>query len=451
MKTPIAAALLLWQMASPGSPNIGGPDAGEPDPLVQSRYMKYQRPIALPASASGQVCAELDADALAHAASRFANDLRLFAGPEASTEVPFALTESEVAPDDGRTAAVQNAALRDGNIVFDLAMPSRAYTDVTLDLGARNFVGTATVTGQKSPGVEPVQLGVFTVFDLSAQHLARSTTLALQESTFPLLHVVLRLHTPAGAPVPGLSPAMVRGAEVPPSRETQTLYTTVAETSTIQQMGKRSIAVLRIPAHVPVERVIFKLDPTFHANFLRPVEITARPDAAADSAATESINANISSETLPENAASAAPGGDPSRHLTIDAALGANLRGDATVEVDVQNGDAPPLPIRSINLAMRQRMICFDATPAEEPYTLRYGDAALPAPAYDYARLFQPAAEPIEGRLGPERPNPDWELRPDERPYSERHPELLWVGLLVAVSVLGGTAIESLKRRRHHR
>lgn len=432
------AALLLWQMVA----GNGGTETP-----AQPRYLQYQRQIVLPTRAAGQACAELDTDALAHAASRFGNDLRLFGGPEASAEVPFALTESEAQPDDGRTATVLNLGVHEGEIVFDLAMPTRPYTDVTLDLNAKNFVGTATVTGEK-PGGETVQMGTFTIFDLTEQHLARSTTLPLQESTFPRLHVVLRLHSPSGGALADLTPAVVRGAAVPPSRETQTLYTTVAETKMIQTKGKRSVAVMRIPAHVPVERVVFTLDAGFHKNFLREVEITARPDAAAESAATETISGNISSETLPGSVE--AGSADPNLHLSVDAALGANLRSDATVEVDVKNGDDKPLPIRSVGLAMRQRMICFNAASAQEPYTLRYGDAALPAPVYDYARLFQPASEPIDGKLGPEQPNPDWERRPDDRPYTERHPDLLWVGLLVAVSVLGGTAAESIKRRKHH-
>jgi hypothetical protein len=419
----------------------GGVSSG---PTAEPRYMRYQRAIELPAHAKGQACAELDANALGHAASRFGNDLRLFSGREAADEVPFALTESETQPDDGRSATVENAAMRDGAVVFDLRMPGRPYSDVVLDLAAKDFVGTAVVTGQKSLGAEAVPMGSFSVFDLSAQHLARSTTLSLGESTFPLLHVVLRLRTPAGTEMAGLGPGVVRGAAVPPSREMQTLYTTVAVTKEIEVKGKQSVAVLRIPAHVPVERITFALDPAFRGNFLRQVEITARPDGASDGAATESIGGSISSETLPGDLSGA------NRRLVIDAALGANLRESATVEIDVENGNEPPLPIRAISLGMRQRMICFDAEPSAGSYTLRYGDATLPAPVYDYARQFQMAAEPVMGILAPERANADWAVRPDERSFSDRHPELLWVGLLIAISVVGGTAAESVKKRKHH-
>ena len=436
-----AATLLFWQMVS----SNGAGDGAEP------WHLRYLRPVELPARASGQVCAELDADALAHAASRFGNDLRLFSGKDGAVEVPFALTESEAQPVNAENATVQNLIARGNDVVFDLRMPDRPYTDVVLNLDAKNFMGTATVTGAKTTGVLPEDLGTFTIFDLSAKRLARSTTLSLQETSYPVLHVVLRLHSQAGPSSAAFAPGIVKGAEVPPSRENQTIYTTVAQTEKIEQRGNRSVAVLRIASHVPVERVTFALRPGFAGDFLRPVEIIARPDAAADSAATESIAANISDVKLP--GASAEAGADSaetpaeSRRLNVDAALGANLRGDATVEVAVQNGADPPLPIRSVGLAMRQRMICFDAFSREAPYTLRYGDAGLPAPVYDYAQSFQPAAEPIEGKLGPERRNPHWEPRADERPYTERHPELLWVGLLMAVAVFGGTAMQGVKKR----
>ena len=35
--------------------------------------------------------------------------------------------------------------------------------------------------------------------------------------------------------------------------------------------------------------------------------------------------------------------------------------------------------------------------------------------------------------------------RPDDRPWSERHRSLLWTAMLLAVAVLGGLAIRSLK------
>src|SRR5580704_11045902 len=72
---------------------------------------------------------------------------------------------------------------------------------------------------------------------------------------------------------------MVRGAEVPPSREAQTLYTTVAETTVVTTVGRESRAEFAIPRRVPVERVSFVLAPDFKGNFSRKVRVTAIADA----------------------------------------------------------------------------------------------------------------------------------------------------------------------------
>ena len=94
---------------------------------------------------------------------------------------------------------------------------------------------------------------------------------------------------------------------------------------------------------------------------------------------------------------------------------------------------------------MLERTLCFDAA-AGTAYTLRYGDSALAPPQYDYARLFSPQASPLQAAVGPEQPNPAWQPRPDERPFTEKHPILLWVVLIGVIALLAGIAIKSQKQ-----
>jgi len=431
LKAVLALALALQL----GSLEASGP-AAEP------KYLRYERSVETPAGAKGQACAVLDATVFAHALSRSGNDLRLFA--DGVRETPFALVENEPQPADVQTATLLNLGMRNGDVVFDLEMPQRAYTDVTLKLDAKDFLATAKVSGSDGHGDPLTELGTFALFDLSRQHLSRSTTLTLQEASFAELHVTLHMTAIDGGPWPGLQASLVEGATVPPSREAQTLTTVAAETTSIDQHGHRSVATLRIPAHVPVERVSFELDPAYTKNFLRSITITARPDAAEDSAAMETLGGEISSVRLPH----AAGGAIDVRRLSVDAALGANLEGGATIEVAVENGDDTPLPIKAVRLEMRQRTVCFEAAPGTA-YSLRYGDAALRAPVYDYARLFAPEEKPVAATLGPEQPNPQFTERADSRPYTERHPELLWIGLLAVVAILGTTALHSIKKQGH--
>jgi len=247
VKLTVIASALLLQMA------VGSGPSAEP------KHLRYERAVAV--SESGTNCAVLDATTFAHAATESLNDMRLYT--ESGAETPFTLTKSETQPDEGRPAKLINLGLQHGDLVFDIEMPDRPYTEVDLDLNAKDFVGTAHVTGLRGRESVGTDLGSFAVFDFSAQHLARNTAIRLQESDFPTLHVVLHLVPAPGVNTLGVQTGIVAGVSVPPSREAQTIYTPVAETSVITQQGRASVATLSLPEHVPVERVSFLVAPEF--------------------------------------------------------------------------------------------------------------------------------------------------------------------------------------------
>ncbi|QHN02504.1 hypothetical protein FTO74_03275 [Granulicella sp. WH15] len=403
-------------------------------PPPEQLHFRYQRPVIVAPGAAPQACTVLGADLFAHASGSLA-DLRLYNG---AAEEPYALTMSEAATPTDDPATVQNLGSRSGHIVFDLQMPARSYTSVDLGLAAKDFLATAKVSTPSG-----TQLGEFTLFDLTAQHLSRSTTLALAESTFPRLHVELTLTPAPGTPAQSFAPSIVTGASVPPSREAQTLYTPVAEVTSFTHRDRKTIAELHIPARVPVERVAFRLPPEFKANFSRPVQITAYADKSPNPAH-EVVSGEISRVHL--DAA-----GHPVREqlLTVPATLGANLQSDATVQVAIDDGDDHPLPLAAVHLEMRQRQLCFDPgspSRATAQPVLFYGDPDLHAPVYDYARLFTPSAAIRTARLAPEQVNPAFTPRADTRPFTERHPELLWIVLLAVIGVLSGVAFRAARR-----
>jgi Protein of unknown function (DUF3999) len=236
---------------------------------------------------------------------------------------------------------------------------------------------------------------------------------------------------------------MVRGATVPPSRDAQTLYTTVAQTTAIVTKGHESVVNFNVPAHVPVEHVTFALQPEFATNFSREVRLTARSSQTEDSAAAETIPGEIQRVRLPADALGHEV---RSEQLSIEALVAANLRSDATIDVALENGGDTPLPLRAVLLQMRQRKICFDAEPGGS-YVLRYG-AAEPVytRVYDYARLFQAAAAAASVTMGAEMLNPDFRKEQEQQPYKDRHPELLWVALLLVIGVLGTVALHNARR-----
>jgi len=400
---------------------------------------QFQRALQPPAAARGQACAVLDAAVFAHSAGRL-NDLRIYS---AGHEVPFAQTTSGELGQQEEPARVMNLGRQGKEIVFDLAMPQRAYTEIVLDLDGRDFYATAKISGMSAIGAPKTDLGQVALFDLRSQGLSRSTTLPLQESSFALLHVELTVTPAPGGDAKSLGPEIVRGASVPPSREAQTLYTTVATTSTFTTKGRESLASLSVPAHVPVERVSFALQPEFAKNFSREVRVKAHSSTTEDSAAAETIPGEIQRVRLPIDAFGRAVDNE---QMSIEALIAANLRSDATIDVAIENGDDAPLPLRTVLLQMRQRKICFDAEPGAA-YVLRYGDAApVRAPVYDYAHLFQASATAAPVAMAAEMPNPDFRRETPKQPYNDRHPELLWVALLLVIAVLGTIALHNARR-----
>lgn len=421
----ILLALLLWQAASPGLTTS----------VADPQFFRYQRTITLPAGA-GPACIVISPQIFPNASPSL-KDLRLY---QERREVPYAITLSEPSQPDSEPARVRNLGLRGRTIVFDLAMPSRPYTEVGLNLDGKDYLATATVSGSNDlNAASSTHLGEFTLFDLSSQHLSHNTILELQESTFPYLHIELTLSPTPGNVNFNVTPQMVTGATVPPSREAQTLYTTAVETNTIEQRGHRTIATFVLPQRIPIERVSFTLAPDFKSNFSRDVRISDRP-AGTPPASGENIAGTILRVKLTQAGREI-----HEQQLSVPATIGSNLQSAAIVEVAVENGNDAPLPITAVRLDMRERKLCFDAS-TSEPLTLYYGDPALTAPQYDYARLFSAAGSMHTAELGDEQKNPVYRPRPDTRPITERHPELLWIALLAVICSLGVVAVHSSKR-----
>lgn len=340
-----------------------------------------------------------------------------------------------------------NAGKQGEAIVFDLEMPARPYTDVKLDLDAHNFYATAEVSGKGDAGDtggKSTGLGRFALFDLKASGLSRSTTLPLQESTFRRLHVRLVVTSAPGGGEQKFDAGIVRGAEVPPNREAQTLYTDVAETGMITQDGHSSLAQITVPAHVPLERATFVLQPGFKGNFMRDVTLATASAKLGDSPAERENVGQIERVFLP---AQGARGAIHAEELSVPLQTAADLRGNATIALRVENGNDVPLPIAGVKLQMRQRKICFAAQPGMH-YSLLYGDTVeVKAPVYDFARMYSASSGAVQAEMGQETRNEGYVVRDDERPYTERHPELLWIGLLTVVAGLGLTALQSVKRQ----
>ena len=216
---------------------------------------RYSRRLAFQGIPTGRIavfgCAPLDADVFAHTDAAM-SDLRILGTQDGTRETPYVITMSGVSGSPEQ-ALLLNLGTRSGNrLAFDLKMPSRPYSALDLHLEARDFVASATVEGMRAPHERnSTFLGTFTLFDLSSQHLGKSSHVEIAESTFPFLHVELTFAAATGAHPVRVVPEIVKGAEIPASRLGQVPYTPVQATSAIVREARRSVATFKVPGTRP--------------------------------------------------------------------------------------------------------------------------------------------------------------------------------------------------------
>ena len=117
------------------------------------------------------------------------------------------------------------------------------------------------------------------------------------------------------------------------------------------------------------------------------------------------------------------------------------------LRVRVRNRDDRPLQVRAVAVRVPVERLLFDAS-LPGAYRLTYGSADRETPSYDLARTagdvatWGASAQPA--RLGPPRRLSAGSEA--ERPWTERHPSLLWAGLLAVVLALGALTYGALRR-----
>lgn len=393
---------------------------------AQREYFQYQRQIeALPAS-GGQACLALDPAIFARASDGL-GDLRIF---QNGVETPYAL-RIDRAPDAGRKSfEALNKGVRNGQTSFDADLSGSSYSDVELQISAVNFIATVMVSGGRdAQDAHPTELGSYTIFDLSSQKLGRSTVLHLPASNLPYLHFRI-----AGAIQPGQVDSV--SADYRTGREP--VYVTVAQTAQTRREGRATLAEFTLPAHLPVDRVMFDVG-SEPAQFSRSVSVEQRPEQPVvgrryeQSSATAGIVQRIHSQQQGRRI--------DGEQLTVDAP-GGSFDGPVRWTVRIDNGDDQPLVVQGVRLQMLKRSLCFNAS-AGAAATLYYGDGALAAPRYDFPSIFSEQESVAEARTASEQANPLYRARPDTRPFTEKHPALLWLALVVTVALLGLIALRS--------
>jgi hypothetical protein len=408
MKLPLPLLLLLAVAPSP-----------------EIRYFKYQRPIQT-TQQSGQTCLTLDPQIFTHAAPELA-DLRLYNG---QSEIPFVVHLSAPAETPENNLPVMNLGLSKGQTTFNANMPDGNYADLELTLDATDFIATVNVTGIGRENHDQTDLGSYTIFDLTHQKLGRSTALHLPVSNFPELR--FQVSSP-------IKPGNIHGLTVSRYSTSEPRFQTVAQSSHATQQPHKTIFEFTIPANIPIERIAFSPSAS-PASFSRNISVTV---VSEDKDEKHHFQSTIGGNILRLHTTRNNHRIDEER-LTIPVS-NASQSSPGKWVVTVENADDAPLSLTSVRLEILERQLCLESA-ANTAYTLYYGDPALASPRYDYASLFTAQARPASASLGPEQPNSRYQPRPDQRPFSEKHPALLWTALLSVVALLAIVAFRTARQ-----
>ena len=118
--------------------------------------------------------------------------------------------------------------------------------------------------------------------------------------------------------------------------------------------------------------------------------------------------------------------------------------GNKFLRVEVINGDDQALANLHLMVNAVPRTLTFKQA-AGQQYRLVYGNEKALQPQYDLGRYFDSGlSKPLYRvlALGPEEETANYR---DPRPFTERHPELLWSALAAAILLIGLTAIKALR------
>ena len=391
-------------------------------------YFRYERP-AEPAKTTGQHYVVVDETFWQHARPDL-GDVRMY---WEQTEIPYKLTmENGGTETERKSFRVLQPGIVGGKTQFLLDMAGVAeYDRIELKLATKDFVAHARVEGQDDPhGARWADLGTTTLYDLSTEKLGRNSTLQIPLTNYKYLRVTVDR---------AVKPGDVEGGTAEATRARQAVWRDLSSKAAISQEngnrpgdangthGKATVLTFSIPGNIPVERLVFTIDPA-QENFRRPVEIQSDKGSVFGSGEITRIHMLRNGQKINVEQTS----------LDIEGI------GPAALKIKIQNGDDAPLEISDARLQQYERRIYFDSPSGSEAH-FYYGDEKLGAPIFDYAKLFEKNANADQVLLRPEQANSAYTGRPDDRPWSERHPAVLWVAIIAAVAILGTIALRSMK------
>jgi hypothetical protein len=413
---PAGRALLAASLA--GGPALA---AGEAPP-------SFEREIRL--ETAGRVAVRLDR-AVYEGAREDLGDLRVRDGR--GREVPYVIDRAEPGGRAGDLRpAVRNRGWRaDGAATAVLDFGGRTgKRRLELRLSGDNFRRRVAVEGGEDGASWTTLVDEAWVFAVPGKEPSRYETVELPGNDFPLLRVAVH-PAPDERARPAIEDALVPGDGLLPRRE-EAMALRWSEAN--DSASRETWLTLDLGArHQPLEAVVLDVA---DARFFREVRVERRRDPRAKGGAVWWKEIGRGQVHRLEHE------GRRRECLRVEA------RGrERSLRLRVRNRDDRPLRVRGVAALVPVERLLFEA---EGPgrYLLTYGSADRPAPSYDLART---AGEPgawaetaHPARLGPARRLTS--VAGEEPPWTERHPALLWAGLLAVVAALGVLTFAALRR-----
>jgi hypothetical protein len=382
----------------------------------------WQRPIAV--SRPGKVVVTLDRDVYDKARSDL-GDLRIV--DDTGADVPYLVERgvSERGPAVRRPVTINRGFVRGRSATATLDFGAPTFkSELLLSLPGDNFRRRVVVEGRSDTDRAWTTLTDSAyVFAVPGPPQARYETVPLPENDYRWLRVTV-LSGPDDPERLDVRDVWIRPEDRPRPREVSLTRARVFHA----EDAKARETVLTIDLAARFQPILALVLDVASERFFRDVVVEARRDLPAGAAAEPFWWTQLGTGVVYRYEEA----GRVHERLRIDVPARERM-----LRLRIHNRDDQPLAVRAVTVLAPLERVVFEAAPFRR-YSLQYGVPERSAPSYDVARTVRdPAAwiaESAEGALGePSRLPP----RATLVPWTERHPALLWVGLVASVAALG--------------
>lgn len=412
MKIALAASLLLL--------------TANTQPEIAPKYFQHVREIRSVSHAGKQPYVAID-EAVWNGSENALGDLRVY---DSGREVPYTLVRQGTKEQSTDTAArILNKGASAGRTSFVLETPLEEVDTLVLDFKAKDFTTRAKVSGgDELPGKAWTDLGEYTLFDFTKEELGRNWTIRLKS---PVKYKYLRVEI-----ADSVKPDEVLQASIANRQREKAKFTEWGARPQITQERGKTIASWRGSEKMPLEHIQIDVDAS-EVNFSRPATLFCereKEEFAKEAHFDVMTHADIARVKVERKQRKI-------EYESLEMEPGALHC--KNYKLEIANGDDAGVKITAIRPQSIERRVYWknDATAPK----LYYGDKKAGSPQYDFAKFFDESAAVVRTELGPEIANSEYVARADERPWSERHPQVLWAALIVAVLGLGAWALKGFK------